>query len=96
MIYEIISDTVLGRNFDDRIQTAKMMQIKSTRRLGRYRSLYNRPILVEFSSKEDAEYLLTNRTYLPKGIYIDREYSKETEERRRILRPYFRAARKLP
>ena len=58
--------------------------------------MYNRPILVEFASKEDVDYLLTNRTYLPKGIYIVREYSKETEEKRKILRPYFRAARKLP
>ena len=30
MIYEIISDIVLGRSFDDRIQTAKMMHIRST------------------------------------------------------------------
>ena len=47
--------------------------------------MYNRPILVEFASKEDAEYLLTNRTYLPRGIFIDREYSKETEAKRKFF-----------
>ena len=57
--------------------------------------MYNKLILVEFASKENAEYLLTNRTYLPRGIFIDREYSKETEAKRKILRPYFRVARKL-
>ena len=96
MIYEIISDTVLGRTFDEQLLTAKTMLIRSSRRLGRYSAMYNRPILVEFATKEDAEYLLTNRTYLPRGIFIDREYSKETEAKRKILCPYFRAARKLP
>ena len=95
MIYKIISDTVLGRTFDERLLTAKTMLIKSSRRLGRYSTMYNRPILVELATKEDAEYLLTNRTYLPRGIFIDREYSKETEAKRKILCPYFRAARKL-
>ena len=58
--------------------------------------MYNRPVLVEFMMKEDADYLLNNRTYLPSGVYINREYSKETEEKHRTLRPYFKAARKLP
>ena len=95
MIYEIIFDTVLGRTFDEQLLTAKTMRIKSSRRLGRYSAMYKRLILVELTTKEDAEYLLTNRTYLPHGIYIDREYSKETEAKRKTLRPYFRAVRKL-
>ena len=81
-VYEVISETVLGRTFDDQLQTVKTMQIRSTRRLGKYRQMYNRPVLVEFMVKEDADYLLNNRSYLPNGVYIDREYSKETEEKR--------------
>ena len=79
-VYEVISETVLGRTFDDRLQTAKTMQIRSTRCLEKYRQMYNRPALVEFMVKEDADYLLNNRSYLPNGVYINREYSKETEE----------------
>ena len=95
-IYEAMSETVLGRSYEERINIAKIMSVKSTRRIGRYRQLSNRPIIVEFTNKEDADYLIYNRRYLPQGVYIDREYSKETEERRKELRPYLRAARRMP
>ena len=39
---------------------------------------------------------MNNKKYLAKGIYIDREYCKETEEKRQILCPYLKAARRLP
>ena len=55
-----------------------------------------RPITVEFMYKLDAEYLINNWKYLSEGVFVDKEYCKETEECRRILRPYLRAARKLP
>ena len=55
----------------------------------------NRPILVKFSCKEDAEYLVRNRKYLKKGIYLDYEYTPEVERERRILRPILRAARNI-
>ena len=56
----------------------------------------SRPISIEFHYKSDADYLINNKKYFGEGIYVDREYCKETEERRRILRPYLRAARQLP
>ena len=46
--------------------------------------------------KEDADYVINNRRYLPPGVNIDREYSKEMEEKRRELRPYLKAARRMP
>ena len=30
-VYEVISETILGRTFEDRLQRAKTMQIRSTR-----------------------------------------------------------------
>ena len=72
------------------------MYIKSTRRIGTYSSMRSRPISVEFVNKTDAEYLLKNRKYLPAGVYIDKEYCKETEEVRKLLRPYLKAARRIP
>ena len=32
---------------------------------------------------------------LPKGIFVDKEYSKATEQERRLLRPIIKAARRL-
>ena len=72
------------------------MLIKSSRRIGSYSSMKTCPILVDFVYKYDAYYLLANKKYLPQGVYVDKEYCHETEESRRILRPYLRATRKLP
>ena len=72
------------------------MVIRNTKQVGKYRSLVNRPIVVEFLHKDDVDYVVNNRRYLPEGVYVDREYTKETEEKRRELKPYLRAARHLP
>ena len=95
-VYDAMTETVLGRNYDDRLETAKLMTIKSTRRIGTYSSMRSRPIAIEFMYKSDVDYLLRNKKYFGEGIYVDREYCKETEEKRRILRPYLRAARQIP
>ena len=54
----------------------------------------NRPVLVEFHYKSDAIYLLSNKTHLPKGVYVDKQYSKDTERDHRKLCPILHAARK--
>ena len=91
-----MTETVLRRNYDDRLETVKLMPTKSAKRLGTYSSVRSRPISVEFLYRSDADYLMNNKKYLGEGIYIDREYCKATEEKRRILRPFLKAARKLP
>ena len=95
-LFIAFSETIIGRTLDDRLDTARSMYIKGTKRLGSYRSMHTRPIMVEFMHKVDAEYIMNNKKYLGEGIYVDRAYCKETEEARKILRPYWRAARKLP
>ena len=95
-IFKILSNTVLGRTFEERLDMAKIMYIKNSERLGRFRKMYNCPISVEFLYKEDTDYLINNRTYLPEGVYVDRQYSKETEEERKQLHSYLKAARRLP
>ena len=94
-IYHAMTETVLGRNYEDRLETVKLMTIKSTRRLGKYTAMRSRPISVEFHYKSDADYLMNNKKYFREGIYVDREYCKETEEKRRILRPYLQAAKRM-
>ena len=52
------------------------------------------PSSVTFVYNEDCEHLLSNKTYLPKGVFADRQYCEETENNRRILRPVIRKARR--
>ena len=95
-LYYAFSDTVLGRTIEERMDTARTMYITSSKRIGKFRQMSSRPISVEMLYKSDAEYLLRNRRHFSEGIFIDREYSKETEAARKILRPYLKAARKIP
>ena len=60
MIHDVISDTVLGRSYEERIKVARTMVIHSSRRTGKYNPLSSRPISMEFLYKEDAVYLLNN------------------------------------
>ena len=39
--------------------------------------------------------VLTNKKKLGKGVFVDQQYSEETEVERRRLRPVLRAARRL-
>ena len=54
-----------------------------------------RPVKVKFREKKDVDHLFKNRKELPRGVFIDKEYSKSTEKERRLLRPVLNAARRL-
>ena len=43
---------------------------------------------MEFSLKQDVEYLFENKNNLKEGIYVDREYPLEIEYERKVLRPH--------
>ena len=91
-----MSETLIGQTLEDRLNTARGMIIKGSKRIGPYRSMRNRPISVEFMYKYDCEYFLNNRKYLGQGVFVDKEFCKETEESLIILRPYLQAARRIP
>ena len=95
-IYSAISDTLLGCTYEERLEVARTMTIRSSRKIGKYNPMSSRPISVEFLFKEDAIYLLNNRKYLGERVYVDHEYCSETEEKQKILPPYLRAVRRIP
>ena len=95
-IYLAISETIIGRTLEERLDTTKSMPIKGTKRIGEPRTLKTRPMSVEFIYKGDAEYILQNRKYLGSGVFVDCEYTPETERCCCILRPHWNAARKHP
>ena len=95
-VQHIMTHLVSGENYQSKMDQVLEIHIKTCIRIGRYRSMYNRPISIEFYNKADADYIVHNRTHLPKGVFVDYKYSDETEAERRILRPIFCAARKHP
>ena len=95
-IYLALSETLIGRTLEECLDTARGMYVKGSCRIGAYRAMKIRPISIEFLYKSDSEYLLNNCKYLGQSVFVDKEYCKETESCCKILRPYLKAARKLP
>ena len=88
-----VSHTISGTSQEDRMQQARMIPTKDVQRIGRHVVMKTRPVLVEFCHKANAEFLLSNRSHIPKGVYIDKQFSDETERERRKLWPILKAAR---
>ena len=95
-VYQEIAATIEADNQEERMTAIKKMGIRRCRRLGKYEDGKCRPLSVEFSQKQDTEYIFENKSNLREGIYIDREYPIEVEYQRKVLRPILQAARKLP
>ena len=93
LITEAIANTINAQTRDEQLQAARRIPIKKSIRIGKYNSRRGRPIKVQFVYQEDCEYLLANKNYLPNGVFVDRQYSEETENKRRILRPIYKAAK---
>ena len=94
-IVKAMATTMQGETDEDKKKSAGQTSIESVERMGKYNPLRIRPVKVKFSDKNDVDNLFKNRKKLPKGIYIDKEYSKATEKERRLLRPVIKAARRL-
>ena len=92
-IYKVVSSTVDVPDHRKHIKIAKSIAIVKSTRLGKFRSGNCRPISVCFEKKSHAEILFQSKKHLPKGIYVDREYTNEVEQSRRILRPILKLAK---
>ena len=84
-VWKCISYTVDENESRKRLKIAKGIGINGVRKLGRYRDGHNRPLSVCFDKQTHVETLFRNKKHLPKGVYIDREYTEDTERSRKIL-----------
>ena len=91
-ILGIIASTFPGQNYDDKLQTARHIQIEKLVREGKYNQNGTRPISVTFLHHHDLVETLINRKYLPAGIMVSREYGKQTEIECKLLKPILKAA----
>ena len=93
-ILTAILHTISGDTAEDHMDQACKVPIKDVKHIGKYIPMCTHPVLVEFYHKSDMDFLLSNRTYLPKGVYFDKQYSEDTEKEHRRLRPILCVARK--
>ena len=79
--YQELSFTLEGESSFVKIAMAKNMVIKRCKRVGRFSRTRARPITVEFLQCQDVEYIIENKNFLRRGIYVDREYVPEIERK---------------
>ena len=94
-IIKAIAKTMPGADEEEKKKNAGKTSIEYVERIGRYNPLQVRAVKVKFSDKADVDSLLKSKRSLPKGVYLNREYSKATEKEQRYLRPLLKAARRL-
>ena len=94
-VYRELSKTIDARAEWERLKLAKKMDIVKCKRLGRPLSGRTRPISIEFQYQQDMDYVLGNKKFLHKGIYVDKEYTPDTERYCRLLSPILKDARNL-
>ena len=68
-----------GENDEERLANANAIKIMRTERIGRYNPSKGRPISIKFTFKSDADWLLSSRKNLNKGIFVHKQYSDKTE-----------------
>ena len=84
-----------GENDEERLANANVIKIVKTEMIGRYNPSKGRPISIKFAYKSDADWLFSSRKNLNKGIFVDKQYSDETEHECKRLWPILSAARRL-
>ena len=94
-VVKTIAETMNGGTEVEKRDNAKETSVELIERMGRYNPLRTRPVKVKFTDKKDVDNLFKNRKKLPRGIFIDKEYSTSTEKERRVLRPFIKAARRI-
>ena len=94
-LHNVLATIMQGETEEEKTNAAKNLTFQRRRRLGRYSKNRSRPISVELTHRQDAEFILENRFDLPRGIYVDKEYPIEIERKRKIMLPVLRVAKRL-
>ena len=79
LIDKELSITAPGESDEERLANANAIKIVKTKRIGRYNPSKGRPISIKFAFKSDADWLLSSRKNLNKGIFVDKQYNDKTE-----------------
>ena len=70
------------------------IEIQRCHRTGRYRAGEHRDIIVRLVFFQDKVTILQRRSYLPRGVYINEDFSPDTKRRINALRPVLKEALK--
>ena len=66
-LHSVLSTIMQGETEEEKVNAAKNLTFQRGQRIGRYNKNRPRPISVELTIKQDAEFILENRFDLPRG-----------------------------
>ena len=93
-VCSVLANLMEGTTHEEKLKKANGLDITHTERLGKFNPQKGRPVsIIRFVHKQDVDMVLANKKKLSKGVFIDQQYSDETELERRRLRPVLPAAR---
>ena len=98
-IYDVFAEAIKNSNTTQKtsaMNTAKNIDITYCSRVGKSRPGQNRPISVSLGHKEDKEKLMSIKTKLPQGIYMNNEYPIHVKRARDTLHPILHLVKSLP
>ena len=81
---------------DNALSEARRVDIVYCSRVRRQRLGQNRPISVMLNCRDDKEKIMSIKSKLPQGIYINNEYPMHIKHTRDMLQPILRLAKTLP
>ena len=81
-VCKVLATLMEGDNQEEKLEKANGLDIMHTECLGRFNPQKGQPISVRFVHKQDIDMVLTNKKKLTKGVFIDQQYSEETETER--------------
>ena len=84
-VIENLASTMNGQTEAEQRDMARNLSIQKTKCIGKFNIERSRPISITFGKYDDVEYLLTYKRYLPKGIYLDKEYCEEIEKKEKTV-----------
>ena len=97
--YDIFAEAIKNPNTTQKtsaMNTAKNIDITYCSRVGKSRPGQNRPISVSLGHKEDKEKLMSIKTKLPQGIYMNNEYPIHIKRAKDTLCPILHLVKSLP
>ena len=98
-IYDTIASALLASDpllEDNVLSEAQRVDIVYCSRIGRQRLGQNRPISMMLNRRDDKEKIMSIKSKLPQGIYINNEYPLHVKRARDTLRPILRLEKSLP
>ena len=95
LIYDVLEKALNDNKEEKDKRNVGEIQIVNCHRLGKHQMGRKRPIRAEFQTIWDKDEVFANKKNMPKGIYVDLEFTQKVKRECDLLRPIMKAAQSI-